>query len=195
NGAPDLDPGPDVYDPPYYMPPHHSTSMFVSKLSYEGDLIWSKAFMGDSLEYLGGPRPTCQFTDQDGAVYVGGMFKGGMNFDPGGSVNVNATNMDIFVLKLDSGGQFIWLNHPESPSPQIYLDDWPWGIEVDRFKNVYTAGFFESMVVDFDPGPDTFLMYNHGDYDGFVQKLRQCPGTIDTVYATVCYSYHLGSRT
>src|SRR5688572_9773138 len=42
-------------------------------------------------------------------------------------------------------------------------------VAVDGSGNVYTTGFFQS-VVDFDPGPGTFTLASNGSFDVFVTK-------------------------
>ena len=109
--------------------------------------------------------------DQSGNAYGAGIFKGTVDFDPGAGVfNLTAQgNMwgDIFILKLDPIGNFIWAKQIGGVSYEhcnsIILDD---------YGNIYMAGTF-SETVDFDPNSGVFNLSTKGihDEDAFVLKL------------------------
>ncbi len=51
------------------------------------------------------------FVDGNGYVYVTGGFEGSVDFDPGSGTSTTlsaGSNPAGFVLKLDSGGNFVW---------------------------------------------------------------------------------------
>ena len=79
--------------------------IFVSKLDIAGNYVWAKA-MGATMDDDGrgiavGP---------DGSVCITGDFEGTVDFDPGsGTTNLtSAAFYDIFVLKLDIAGNYVW---------------------------------------------------------------------------------------
>lgn len=87
-------------------------------------------------------------TDAAGNVYVTGYFGWTADFDPGvGVANLTtADSSDIFVLKLDSAGSFVWAR-----SMGGTYEDVARSIFVDAAGNVYTTGHFAG-TADFDPG-------------------------------------------
>ncbi len=137
--------------------------IFVQKLDSSGNLIWVKK-MGGTLSDLGSHIAL----DAMGNVYVTGWFKGTADFDPGAATfNLNsAGNYDIFVLKLDSNGTFIWANSMGSTAIDHGL-----GISVDVSGNVLTTGVFQG-AVDFNPGGSIFNLTSAGGRDIFIQKLN-----------------------
>lgn len=72
---------------------------------------------------------------------------------------------DVFILKLDANGNFIWGRDPWGGS-----DDVGASIATDAAGNVYTTGRFVN-TVDFDPGAGTFNLNSGGLYGSFILKL------------------------
>jgi hypothetical protein len=96
-----------------------------------------------------------------------GVFGGTADFDPGPGTYylTSAGGFDIFVLKLDSGGNFVWAYSMTGPGSKQGNS-----IGVDSGGNVYTTGQFRD-TVDFDPGPGTYYLTSAGQNDLFVLKL------------------------
>ncbi|MEM7036010.1 MAG: SBBP repeat-containing protein [Bacteroidota bacterium] len=107
-------------------------------------------------------------SDAAGNVYTIGYWQGTADFDPGpGSQNATTTyGDDMFIQKLDAGGNLIWA------LPMVFAAGGmhPGGIQTDASGNVYIAGRFFG-TGDFDPGPGTHSM-TATSYDGFVLKLN-----------------------
>ncbi len=105
--------------------------------------------------------------DAFGSVFVIGTFSGQTDFDPGpGETSLTSNgDEDIFVLKLDAGGNFVWataLGGRKSDSGEA--------IFVDVRGFVYTTGSFEGEM-DVDPDPDrTLMLYSQGEDDIFVVR-------------------------
>lgn len=108
-------------------------------------------------------------TDDDGNVYITGLFWGTVDFDPGAGTSslTSAGNADIFVLKLNSNGSFEWAKRIGNT-----LTDEAQSICLDQSGNILLGGFFAG-TVDFDPGSGTYNMSggNSTNPDGFVLKL------------------------
>src|SRR5690606_3881992 len=83
--------------------------IFISKLDSAGNFIWAKRIGGAFLDYS---RSIA--VDGSGNVYTTGGFIGTVDFDPGvGTYNLTSAGIgdifgDIFIIKLDSSGNFIW---------------------------------------------------------------------------------------
>ena len=98
--------------------------------------------------------------DSSGNVFITGAFTNTVNF---GNGNITSTgNMDIFVLKLNSSGEFEWVFTVGGSS-----SDFPQSIDVDSSGNLYITGNF-SGTVDFGSGNIT----SAGFEDIFVLKLN-----------------------
>lgn len=136
--------------------------IFVQKLDSNGDLIWVKQTGGTSSD-----RPTSIITDQLGNIYTTGTFYYTVDFDPGiGSSNLTSMGADdMFVQKLDSNGNFLWVKQMGGIS-----FDRIEAIAIDNLGDVYTTGRFNT-VIDFDPGPAISNLTPIGNWDIFVQKL------------------------
>jgi uncharacterized delta-60 repeat protein/gliding motility-associated-like protein len=123
------------------------------------------------------PRATC--VDVSGNIYVTGSFRGTTDLDPGpGVVSFTASDSDLFIVKLNSSGDFVWGHAFGGTS----LPDAGLSISVDASGNVYTTGIFGSTFgsVDFDPDP-VATQFRSGQI--FILKLKS-DGTFDWV-ATV----------
>lgn len=102
-------------------------------------------------------------------MYVTGRFYGTVDFDPGpGNSNTSAPFGGLFILKLDSQGNFLWVKQLDGLGPHFSFV----AITTDTKNNVYTTGNFRS-TTDFDPGPGiSNLTPNGTDSDVFIQKLN-----------------------
>jgi gliding motility-associated-like protein len=137
----DLDPGPAVLDG------NTTHNIFLIKLNSAGDFIWGKTLGPCNVFNV----PFNIALDASGNVYISGNYGPQMDFDPGPGVYTLTTvdgSIDIFVLKLDTNGAFVWAKSFGSKSP---FDEGN-AIAVDGVGNVYLTGVFTD-VVDFDPGP------------------------------------------
>ena len=105
-------------------------------------------------------------TDNQGNVYITGYFRDVVDFDPGpGTVNLTSNGAtDIFVQKLDSQGNLLWVRGFGSNSSDIGL-----AIAVDANGGVYTTGRFYGSV-DFDPDTSSSIL-SATSYDIFILKL------------------------
>ncbi len=126
---------------------------FLLKVSEQGNLVWVKEI----------PLTLIVDTDKEGNIYLTNTFYQSTDLDPGLLVNdvTPSQNGDVFVIKLDSEGQFNWAKH------------WPGKVNtlaVDDNGNVHTAGFFLGKV-DFDPNLDDFYMYASNYQNSFIHKL------------------------
>jgi hypothetical protein len=98
----DFDPGPGTYNLNAGI---NSRDVFISKLDSAGNFAWAKK-IGESVYDQIGYSVCCDYA---GNVYVSGVFPGTVDFNPGAGVyNISSFGSDMFVLNLDSNGDFVW---------------------------------------------------------------------------------------
>lgn len=138
--------------------------IFITKLDDEGNLVWAKK--------VGGAVDDHAFSialDASGNVYATGQFGATADFDPGSGTydqTAMAGAKDIFVIKLDNDGNFLWAKQFQGNA-----DNYGYALTVDALGNVYTAGYFQ-YAADFDPGlGSAFLTATGIGGDIFVVKL------------------------
>jgi len=137
--------------------------IFIQKLDSAGNLLWAKQMGGTFYDY--GRSIT---TDADGNVYTTGYFKGTVDFDPGAGI-ANLTSLgvqDIFIQKLDTAGNLLWVKQMGGTSGGGY----GYSITTGAGGNIYTTGGFGG-IVDFDPGAGAAYLTSVGQSDIFIQKL------------------------
>lgn len=119
---------------PFHMPliDLQSKEVFIAKIDPLGNYVWVKR---GSNHYDDRGLGIC--LDPTGNIYVTGTCWGGIIF--GGLTNYNSTSYtdQIFVLKLDNNGNFIWLENAGND----YGDDHGQDIICDKLGNVYITGF------------------------------------------------------
>lgn len=156
-GIVDFDPGSGVYN----LTSNGLLDIFVQKLDAQGNLVWAKN-MGGSEDDEG----LSVVVDDVGSVYVAGYYQGQSDFDPNQGTEIRTSNglADIFIQKLDSSGNLIWVNTMGSLG-----DEKPNRIILNPQGGIYFVGSFENSM-DFDPSIDTFnLLASLGST--FIQKL------------------------
>src|SRR5674476_1418906 len=136
------------------------TLLFFSSLQAQNvSLVWAKNMGGASDDYVNSIA-----VDASGNVYTTGYFLGTVDFDPGaGTYNLtSAGGYDIFIIKLDASGNFVWAKNMGASSGAS--SDQGFSIAVDASGNVYTTGLFTG-TADFDPGAGTYNLTSAGSGD------------------------------
>lgn len=136
--------------------------VFVQKTDANGALQWARSFgSSESFEY-----GTGIIADASGNVYITGVFDQPTDFDPGAGTTVLSSNgaQDIFLVKLDASGNFVWAKNVGGSDY-----DESTALGVDATGNVYLSGYFNE-TADFDPGPGTFEFTGLGANDNFIAK-------------------------
>ena len=142
-GTYDFDPGPGVTE----LTSAGWSDIFVSKLTYEGELVWAKSYGGFERDY-----GESIAVDPDGNVLVTGHFEETVYFDfgifdytlhaaPGGDEE------DAFILKLSPDGETEWARRIGGPE-----QDRGYAVLSDTEGNVYFGGHFEN-TADLHPSP------------------------------------------
>jgi hypothetical protein len=159
SGTADFDPGANIFN----LIGLGNKDIFVSKLNINGVFVWAKSMGGTNNEIGNGIT-----VDPFGNVYTTGYFSGIVDFDP----SVLTANMsgvggfDIFVSKLDTGGNYTWAKTIGGLNDEVGSD-----IAVDSNGNVYTTGYFAGRA-DFDPGAAIVNLDTAGFFDIFISKLN-----------------------
>lgn len=133
-----------------------------NSLSTNAQFVWVKSFGSNQPE-----EGTSITVDIFGNIYTVGIFTFTVDFDPGvGVFNLtSAGGRDIYILKLDAAGNFLWAKNLGGTG-----NDMPLSITTDGTGNVYTTGFYLS-TADFDPGAGVFNLIAVGGADIFISKL------------------------
>lgn len=158
----DFDPGPGVASfPP--IPPNSNrlNDCFVAKYNTNGQYQWAYV-IGDNVDIFSDIEQGRGIDiDQNQNVYVTGIFNGTVNFDPNGSslLTSHDTDSDIFLLKLDSNGQFQWVKKIGGVSNIIDVED----LRVDQQGNSYIIGKHIGQI-DVDPSTSSFYLTGNASF-------------------------------
>jgi hypothetical protein len=154
----------DPSDETFLLAPAGPKAAFLTKTTSEGEFIFAKMLTG-----FGGYSSIQSIKiDDDNNIYVIGTFAGTIDFDPGDDVfNLTSSYSDIFVLKLNSDGNFLFvrqfggLNH-----------DYGRDLLVDDSQNIYLLATFKGSA-DFDPSESIYNLTSNGDRDISITKLDE----------------------
>ncbi len=118
-------------------------------------LQWARVLNG-----TGTNLPEHIVTDGSNNVYTVGSFRNTMDADPGPGVYTltSAGTTDIFISKLDAGGNFVWAVQIGSANGEVAK-----AVAIDGSDRVYITGSYVG-TVDFDPGPGTFNLTGGGAF-------------------------------
>lgn len=105
-------------------------------------------------------------SDADGHIYSIGFFSGTIDLDPGAGVDLKTTvgSSDIFIVKTDAFGQYVWGKTFGSSGADEGLH-----IAVDG-EHLVACGFFLTSI-DFDVQNPGGNLQSFGDFDAFVLQL------------------------
>jgi len=143
-GAPDFDPGTATTT----LTSLGQQDMFILKLNATGNFVYVRQ-IGSAFD-----NHVSSIKQSAGNLYLTGSFQSTADFDTGPAIAnlTSVSNSDIFVLKMDTSGNFIWVKQIGTSS-----NNEGWGIAIDATGNVYTTGNFFG-TADFDPGPGSFTL-------------------------------------
>lgn len=140
-----------------------SHDVFILKTTPNGIISWAKQVGGTESDV-----GRNIFSDLEGNIIVVGQFGGTADFDPGSGTENRTSNggSDVFILKLNSNGTFLWVNHFGADN-----NDFAYDVVTDLKGNIHVLGRFTGKV-DFAEGPSTDTLTAIGLGDMFLQKLR-----------------------
>jgi hypothetical protein len=167
DGTVDFDPGPGVSNLSGY------SGFFIQKLDSSGTFNWVTSVTGIVTGAgAGNPFPSSISMDVYGNIFITGNFSIIVNFNPNDTnsiLDASLTDQNIFVLKIDNNGNFLWVK--EIPGVYGYPNNIGNSLVNDLDGNVYVTGVTQGLV-DFDPGPDTvYVGLNGSQVVKFVLKL------------------------
>ncbi len=167
---------------------------FVISLSSEGQIVWEKEIGGKRHDFGYGLA-----LNSRGEIFVTGCFQDTVDFDPGEGIDLtnSKSSADMFVIKLDSLGMYIWkgilsgIRFTASPAIQNYSA----GIRVniDKNDNVYLSGSFYQYC-EFITGQNHFDFSPAGLVDMYLIKLGIIPNEVMVeeidfgLYPNPCYN-------
>lgn len=143
-----------------------STGGFIQKLDLSWNLLWTKPFA---------PLPVWPVFDVDnnGNIYLGGIFSGSVDFDPGAGATVltvdgsiSSTFYDIYLVKLNSSGSMVWAKQITSSASESFAT-----LTVDKSNGDFYIAGHKATSTDFDPGPGTAFI--PGPNSSFIAKYDQ----------------------
>ncbi len=156
----DFDPGPDTFN----LTSTTYWDAFIRKMDNDGNFIWAKNFGGEGWLHA----DKSMDIDDEGNIYIASNFVGEIDFDPGIGETIMTTTdwwSNQFVLKLDSVGEFEWVERLESIGCSAN------SMCLDEQSNIYTMGAFKDSV-DFNPGIGEDVLVSNGEFDIYIQKLN-----------------------
>ncbi len=161
-GTTDFDPGISVYNLTCYGQAVNS-DVYICKLNSNGDFIWAKQIGGTGYDF--GNDITFDSSDN---LFITGQFSGLCDFDTGvNTFNLSAIGgSDVFILKLNSSGDFIWVKQIGSS-----MNDSGKSINVDNSGEIYVSGFF-SDVISLNLSSGNISLNPFGGTDVFIAKVN-----------------------
>jgi hypothetical protein len=159
SGTADFDPGVGISN----LISAGANDIYISKQDSEGNLIWAKQIGGSDYD-----EGVTINIDDTSNIYIGGVFEGTADFDTGvGTANLTSSGeSDIFILKLDTAGNFVWVKQIGGTG----LDN-VFSMALDASGNLYASGAFSNSV-DFDPSVNNLTLTSEGGDDIFMFKLH-----------------------
>lgn len=140
-----------------------ASDIFLEKVDSNGKFIWVKKFGN-----FYGETPQAIATDSEGNIYLIGYYYDQVNFNgtnPNGIITSINGGSDIFILKLDNNGNFVWvktIGGPELERVNSFV--------IDLNDNLYLTGSFEDSV-NFSTNAVSNYITSKGSTDYFIQKL------------------------
>jgi gliding motility-associated-like protein len=159
----DFDPGPGVFM--MTGGNYANSGVYISKLDANGNFLWARQIPA-----------LLQFSqlelkiDAPGNIYLVSETWVAADMDPGlGVFTISPIGFrDIFVVKLNTNGDFVWakqIGGPGDTGPRASM------LELDKDNNIIIAGGFNN-TVDFDPGPAVYNITSSAHVQSFLIKLN-----------------------
>jgi hypothetical protein len=158
-GTCDFDPSSSVFN----LSAAGDFDVFVNKFDSNGNFLWAQRVGGTASD-----KGLDITTDNTGSIAIIGEFNSNsVDFNPGAPVfNLSNSGLsDVFILKLDIAGNFMWVKKIGGTG----VDNGR-AITHDIVGNIVISGMFQGNV-DFDPGVNSYNLLSLGTRDIFIEKV------------------------
>lgn len=126
--------------------PHPLSDIYVSKYDTAGNFISAVSFGGNNIDQFNDMT-----TDQQNNIYITGIFRDTVDFDPGAGMNQLINSIPAaFILKLDANLQFKKVIQFTGNTSCTFSH-----IRMDKNNNLLLGGSMGYGTIDLDAGPDT----------------------------------------
>jgi len=151
-GTVDMDPGAGTAN----VTSAGGNDAYLLKLDLNGNYVWSK-----TIGSAGGEVGRMLAVDPAGNIYLSGEFNQSVDLDPGPGVYpvTTAGENDVFLVKFDNPGNFVW-GTTIGNSSNNYTE----GLTVKGIDDIYLAGAFSGSLNIYPPPG---ALYLNGMYDRF----------------------------
>jgi len=158
DGTLDFNPGIDTFK----LSSGGNHNAFVVKLNSEGNFLWAKLIGGSGNVSVGSIA-----LDANNNIITTGAFTGFVDFNPDSGTHIlnSVGNSDIFICKLNSNGNFTWVNQIGGIE-----NDAGNSVCVDAAGTIFTTGHFGG-TTDFDSKGGFFILDSHGGQDAFISVI------------------------
>ncbi len=137
--------------------------MYISQYRADGSYGWTQTVGGGDFE-----QAYTVAVDKNDNVYVVGVFRGTVDFDPTDGIDSRTSNggFDIFVSQYQTDGSYGWTQTVGGTE-----NDYGYSLAVDDSGNIYVTGLFRG-TVDFDPTSGTDSHSSNGSGDIFISQYQ-----------------------
>jgi hypothetical protein len=134
---------------------------YIAKYNGSGQFLWCTTYGGTSDDEVQKVS-----VDSNGDIYLAGLFRNTIDFNPQGTSQSRTSvgSSDIYLLKLNNNGDFIWVNTFGSSGADTGAS-----LAIDSQDNVWLGGSFRN-TIDFDPGTGVANLTSNGGGDIFFAK-------------------------
>lgn len=159
---------------------HGGVDAFVAKYDANGNFQWAKEAGGTGTDYA-----TAVDVDNNGNVYMGGVYEDAMVFD---TTHIATTNLynESFYAKYDNSGNLVWARSTSGDNT-VHLT----GLAFDHNHGIFITGFFGgnaniggSTVTSQTPSYDIFAVKL--DVDANLKWLKSAGSTYEDEANAVC---------
>ena len=157
-----IDASGNVFAATYYQIGYADYRTNIFKFDVAGNPLWEKTI------YTAKGYGTSMVLDAAQNVLITGDFSGTIDFDPGAGVHElisNGPEVDLFVLKLDNDGNFVWAKGTGGTGTERGT-----AITTDASGNIIVGGFYLG-TANFNSGGAGFNFTSAGSIDAFILKL------------------------
>jgi hypothetical protein len=141
-----------------------SNDIFLTKYDEQGNCLWTKTTGGAGSDF----SRSVEINRSDN-VYIAGTFNETVDFNPESETDSKSSigSYDSFITKYDFSGNYLWTKISGGTSMDLGVS-----IVADSQGNIYTNGYFNSDIVDFDPESSINNKTSNGGLDIFLTRFN-----------------------